>query len=88
MIRQAAFLEKRKMLKGGLHCHTTRSDGRLSPEETIRLHVENGYDLSINKYKKTEYKPVEYPPTSEIIAELKELERQIQQGLEELEGMV
>ena len=24
--------------------------------------VKNGYDLSINKYKKTEYKPVEYPP--------------------------
>lgn len=33
--------------------------------------VENGYDLSINKYKKTEYKPVEYPPTSEIMAELR-----------------
>ncbi len=31
--------------------------------------VDNGYDLSINKYKKTEYKPVEYPPTSEIMAE-------------------
>lgn len=57
----------------------------LVPKQEI---VENGYDLSINKYKKTEYKPVEYPPTSEIIAELKELERQIQQGLEELEGMV
>ena len=45
MIRQQAFIHKRKMLKGGLHCHTTRSDGRLSPEETIRLHVENGYDF-------------------------------------------
>lgn len=50
--------------------------------------VENGYDLSINKYKKTEYKPVEYPPTSEIMAELKEMEREIEKGLEELEGMV
>ena len=50
--------------------------------------VENGYDLSINKYKKTEYKPVEYPPTSEIMAELKEMEREIDKGLEELEGMV
>ncbi len=50
--------------------------------------VENGYDLSINKYKKTEYVPVEYPPTSEIFAELRELEREIQKGLEELEGMV
>ena len=50
--------------------------------------VENGYDLSINKYKKTEYVPVEYPPTGEIFAELRELEREIQKGLEELEGMV
>lgn len=50
--------------------------------------VENGYDLSINKYKKTEYVPVEYPPTSEIFAQLRELEEEIQKGLEELEGMV
>ena len=39
--------------------------------------VENGYDLSINKYKKTEYKPVEYPSTQEIMADLHELEMQI-----------
>ena len=50
--------------------------------------VENGYDLSVNKYKKTEYVPVEYPPTSEIFAQLRELEVEIQKGLEELEGMV
>ncbi len=57
----------------------------LVPKEEI---VANGYDLSINKYKKTEYTPVEYPPTSQIIAELKEIEAEIQKGLEELEGMV
>ena len=50
--------------------------------------VENGYDLSINKYKKTEYKPVEYPSTQEIMADLHELEMQITQGLMELEGML
>ncbi len=48
----------------------------------------NGYDLSINKYKQTDYKPVEYPPTSEILAELNDLETQIAAGLKELEGMV
>ena len=57
----------------------------LVPKEEI---VENGYDLSINKYKKTEYVPVEYPPTSEIFAQLRELEAEIRKGLEELEGMV
>ena len=50
--------------------------------------VENGYDLSINKYRKTEYKPVEYPSTQEIMADLHELEMQITQGLAELEEML
>lgn len=50
--------------------------------------VENGYDLSINKYKKTEYKPVEYPSTQEILADLHELEMQISAGLAELEEML
>ena len=50
--------------------------------------VENGYDLSINKYKQTEYKPVEYPPTSELLAELNEIEMEITKALAELEEMV
>ena len=50
--------------------------------------VEKGYDLSINKYKEIEYVPVEYPPTSELFAQLRELEEEIQRGLAELEGMV
>lgn len=50
--------------------------------------AENGYDLSINKYKQVEYVPVEYPPTAEILADLHELEMQISQGLAELEGML
>lgn len=45
MIIQGAFIEKRKMLKGNLHTHTTRSDGKLTPEECIRLYKENGYDF-------------------------------------------
>lgn len=50
--------------------------------------VENKYDLSINKYKKTEYKPVEYPPTSEIMAELRELEMQIGEEMCKLEELL
>ena len=50
--------------------------------------VENGYDLSINKYKKTEYKPVEYASTQEIMTELHELEMEIEKGLAELEEML
>lgn len=50
--------------------------------------VDNDYDLSINKYKKVEYVPVEYPPTSEIMAELKELENQIKTEMYELEALL
>ena len=50
--------------------------------------VDNGYDLSINKYKKTEYVAVEYPPTAEILAELNEIEMEITKGLAELEEML
>lgn len=31
------------MLKGALHCHTTRSDGKGDPAEVIALHKKNGY---------------------------------------------
>ena len=57
----------------------------LVPKQEI---ADNDYDLSINKYKKVEYVPVEYPPTSEILADLHELELEITAGLKELEGML
>ena len=50
--------------------------------------VANDYDLSINKYKRTEYKPVEYPPTSEILANLKALQAEIDREMRELEAML
>lgn len=53
----------------------------LVPKDEIK---ENGYDLSINKYKKTEYKPVEYPSTAELMADLHELELSITARMDEL----
>ena len=50
--------------------------------------VNNDYDLSINKYKETEYVPVEYPSTAEIMVDLRELEMEITKGLAELEEML
>ena len=46
--------------------------------------VDNGYDLSINKYKKIEYVPVEYPPTEEIIAEIDRLNKEVEKETREL----
>ena len=48
----------------------------------------SSYDLSINKYKKTEYVPVEYPPTSEILEELDKLNEQITSELAELKELL
>ena len=50
--------------------------------------IDNDYDLSINKYKKTEYVAVEYPPTSEIMANIRELEIEIGSAMDELEKML
>ena len=50
--------------------------------------VDNDYDLSINKYKKVEYVPVEYPPTSEIMANLRALEKEISSSMDDLEKML
>ncbi len=57
----------------------------LVPLDEIRS---NDYDLSINKYKKTEYVPVEYPPTSEILKEIEELNEQIQKETAELKRLL
>lgn len=50
--------------------------------------VDNDYDLSINKYKEVEYQKVEYPPTSEIMANIRELELEIGKEMDELERLL
>lgn len=50
--------------------------------------VDNDYDLSINKYKEIEYKAVEYPPTSEIMTSLREIEAEIGKEMDELERLL
>jgi len=49
---------------------------------------QNGYDLSINKYKEVEYEEVQYEAPSKILADIKALESEVQTSLEELEGMI
>ena len=57
----------------------------LVPKKEI---ADNDYDLSINKYKEVEYTPVEYPPTEEILAEINNIESEIQKELKELEKLL
>ena len=50
--------------------------------------VDNGYDLSINKYKQVEYEKIEYLVTSEILANIKALDKEIAKEMEELKAML
>lgn len=72
--------------------HPENETGRERTEQSFFVPkqeiVDNGYDLSINKYKKTEYKAVEYPPTSEIMSELEDLQRQIDAEMVELKKLL
>lgn len=57
----------------------------LVPKDEI---VKNDYDLSINKYKESTYVEEEYPHPLEIMAEINELEKEIQEGLAQLEAIL
>lgn len=55
------------------------------PREEI---VANAYDLSINRYKETEYEEVSYDTPKVILKKLRDLEDDIRRDLDVLEGMV
>jgi type I restriction enzyme M protein len=50
--------------------------------------VAQGYDLSLNRYKEVIHDEVEHKPPLEILAEVAELETEIQQAMAELEAML
>lgn len=50
--------------------------------------IDNGYDLSINKYKQIEYVPEEYPAPQDILVDIAALEKDITSGLKELKWML
>ena len=47
-----------------------------------------GYDLSLNRYKEVVHEEVEHVSPKQILAELNQLEEEIQQGLKDLEAML
>lgn len=49
---------------------------------------DNGYDLSINKYKEIVYEEVKYPHPQEILMKIRKLEMEISQGIEEISEMI
>ena len=57
----------------------------LVPKDEIKG---NDYDLSINKYKQTEYVAVEYPPTKEILAEIERINQEVEKETAELRKLL
>ena len=53
VIRQQAFEKKGTFLKGNLHCHTTLSDGKGTPDAVARQYANAGYDfLAITDHRR------------------------------------
>lgn len=50
--------------------------------------VDNDYDLSINKYKETIYQEEKYPPSKEIVKELRQLTEELSEDLKKLDEML
>lgn len=57
----------------------------LVPADEIR---EQGYDLSINRYKEVEYEEVEHRPVADILADVERLGAEIADGVQELRGLL
>jgi len=49
---------------------------------------ENGYDLSISRYKEIEYKEVRYEKPEVIIEKIEALENEIRKGLKDLKALL
>ena len=55
-IIQGAFSGNERMLKCGLHCHTTRSDGKGDPAEVMGIYAKKGFDyLAITDHRRHNY---------------------------------
>ena len=39
------FSDSQPFFKANFHCHTTNSDGRLSPDECVKFYKDSGYDI-------------------------------------------
>jgi type I restriction enzyme M protein len=50
--------------------------------------AEQGYDLSLNRYKEAEHQQMEHQPPQAIMDDLDHLEKEIHDGLIELRGML
>lgn len=79
MKRQQAFVNKgNPMLKGGLHCHTTRSDGCDAPEVLLGKYADAGFDfVALTDHRKYNLRNFA-PRTGVLVIPGMEIDRQIE----------
>lgn len=67
---------------------TTTEEGRARTEQSFLVPraeiAENGYDLSLNRYKEVEHEEIDHKEPADIIVDLEKLEREITLGMAEL----
>ena len=78
------IIERFKHLDNEIDRKRTEQSFFVDKEEIVK----NDYDLSINKYKEVVYEKVEYPPTSEILAEIESLNNEINKNIAELKVLL
>lgn len=78
------IINRFKNLEGEIERKRTEQSFFVNKEEI----ADNDYDLSINKYKEIVYEAIEYPPTEEIMAEIRILEKKINEEMDALEKML
>ncbi|MDY2781355.1 MAG: class I SAM-dependent DNA methyltransferase [Bulleidia sp.] len=78
------IIERFKHLENEIDRKRTEQSFFIDKEEIVK----NDYDLSINKYKEVVYEKVEYPPTSEILAEIESLNNEINKNIAELKVLL
>lgn len=86
-------LERWNALRGAFgEGRTTAERARARTEQSFVVPkseiAENGYDLSINRYKEIEYDDIEHRAPVEIIADIEQLDADIAKGLVELKGVL
>ena len=78
------IIERFKHIENEIDRKRTEQSFFVDKEEIVK----NDYDLSINKYKEVIYEKVEYPPTSEILAEIESLNNEINKNIAELKVLL
>ena len=79
------LIDWKKLAKGEGNFEDRTTPSFLVPKKEI---ADNGYDLSINRYKKIVYEEVEYEKPEKLIASIKDLDLKRQKALSNLEKLI